>query len=121
MPTIPTRKTAMLAALAAASVSLAPALPARAQTVLAEVPGLDRSMPLAGLRASVARGLPTHGFDDVDVRRLSSAQVAQINYLLHSDRSEGDKRGLIRATLRSPGPLQALITGSVGVGVVVRN
>jgi hypothetical protein len=44
----------------------------------------------------------------VDVRQLSGAQVAQIYSLVHSNRSAGDVRTLIRGTLQ-PGILQRLI------------
>lgn len=119
-----TRKTlapALATALAAAAVTLAPALPVRAQGIFIDPPGLDRGAPLMGVRANVAQQLRFYGLDGVDVRRLSAGQVAQINALLHSDRSQGDIRALIEATLSRPGRLQTILSGSVGVGVAGSN
>jgi hypothetical protein len=70
--------------------------------------GAGETAPLAGQRAFLRAQLPLLGFADVDVRRLSTAQVAQITHLIHSGRSAGDTRGLIRGALR-PGFLQRLI------------
>ncbi|KIT15357.1 hypothetical protein [Jannaschia aquimarina] len=61
--------------------------------------------PLSGPRANVARALPFYGFGDVDVERLSNNQVMQIYSLIHSERSQGDIRQLIRSTIE-PGLLQ---------------
>ncbi len=64
--------------------------------------------PLRGQRADVAVNLPRYGYRDVDVRRLSNGQVAQISALIHSNRSEGDIRSLVASTLRG-GALQRTI------------
>ncbi|MBM2575242.1 hypothetical protein JQC91_02895 [Jannaschia sp. Os4] len=118
-----TRAKALATALAAATVSLAPPLPASAQGVFVPPPSQQRAAPLTGARANIAQQLYQYGYGDVDVRRLTTSQVAQINYLLHAGRSGGDTRALIGAALARPGRLQSLITGnaSVGVGVTRRN
>ncbi|GIT90976.1 hypothetical protein JANAI62_14310 [Jannaschia pagri] len=64
---------------------------------------------LSPMQANVARQLPALGFRNVDVRQLSTVQLAQINHLLHSDRSVGDVRRLVAGTLRR-GPLQRAVT-----------
>ena len=64
-----TRKTlapALATALAAAAVTLAPALPVRAQGIFIDPPGLDRGAPLMGVRANVAQQLRFYGLDGVD-------------------------------------------------------
>lgn len=75
---------------------------------VAPMPGTSMTGPatMSGPRAIIARELPHYGFRDVDVRALSTGQVAQIYALLHSNRSHGDKRGLIGSTLSRDGILQ---------------
>lgn len=69
--------------------------------------------PLRGQRADVAVNLPRYGYRDVDVRRLSNGQIAQISALIHSNRSEGDIRSLVASTLRG-GALQRTIVNTLG-------
>ncbi|MGB3553086.1 MAG: hypothetical protein WBA25_00430 [Jannaschia sp.] len=89
----------LLAAALAATLPLT--APATAQTIfVAPQATALPSGPLVGQRADVARELPRYGYGDVDVRRLSSGQVAQIAHLIYSGRSEGDIRGQIGSTLR---------------------
>ena len=89
---------AILATCLAASL----AAPAAAQSIALPQPdyAVSGDTPLTGTRASVARELPRFGFGDIDVRRLSSGQVAHIHGLVYSGRSDGDIRGHISATLR---------------------
>ncbi len=47
----------------------------------------------------VARELPIHGFDDVDVSKLSAKQLARINEILTSDRSVAQIKGDIGVVL----------------------
>jgi hypothetical protein len=97
MPRIPT-----LAVLLAAALPLQ-AAPAAAQQGVFVAPPPSVTGParqLTGVRADIARELPYYGYGDVDVRRLSAGQVSQIYHLLYSNRSQGDKRGLIGAVLR---------------------
>ena len=112
---------ALAAAVAAATITLVPALPASAQGVFVSPPPARAAAPLTGIRANVAQQLRFYGLGNVDVRRLTGSQVAQINTVLHSDRSEGDKRALIRSALSRPGRLQSVLSGSVGIGVSRRN
>jgi len=77
---------------------------ATAQGVFIPPPGATNGAELKGLRGHVARQLPRYGFGGVDVGRLSSGQVATINSLIHSGRSEGDIGSLIGGVLR-PGVL----------------
>lgn len=96
--------------LAAALTAAALALPAAAQAVFVSPPPLDStSGGLTGQRAEIARELPLLGYRDVDVRRLSRAQVAHIAYLLHSDKSPGDIRGHVGVALRGGGFLQGAV------------
>lgn len=50
-------------------------------------------------RAHLKQTLPQYGFSEVDVDSLSSAQVAQINHILHSSKPASDIRGGIGAVL----------------------
>lgn len=54
---------------------------------------------LTPLQADVARELPNYGFKDVDVRDLSSAQIAHIRHHLYSDNGTAKIRGNIGAVL----------------------
>lgn len=55
--------------------------------------------PLDSLEASVAMELPNYGFDDVDVRDLSTGQIAHIHHLLYSGKGTAEIRGQIGAVL----------------------
>ncbi len=55
--------------------------------------GLDQ------LQQTIANELPIHGFDDVDVTELSTAQLHHIHMLLFSGRSAAQIRGNIGAIL----------------------
>ncbi|MEM7472483.1 MAG: hypothetical protein AAF340_14125 [Pseudomonadota bacterium] len=55
--------------------------------------------PLDTLEASVATELPNYGFKDVDVRDLSTGQIAHIHHLLYSGKGVADIRGQIGAVL----------------------
>jgi hypothetical protein len=90
----------LTAALVAAALSL-PALSAAAQgAFVSPPPAAATETPLRGVRAAIARELPRFGYPDVDVRRLGPSQVAHIHYFVFSNRSQGDIRGAIGATLR---------------------
>lgn len=65
---------------------------------------------LSKIEQQVARELPNYGFD-IDVRKLSSGQVAAIYAILHSGNSERGKRGLIQSTIGGPDTLRGLIFG----------
>lgn len=93
--------TRTLTILAVMATTLAPvATAANAQGVFLS-PNVSTQRPqLTGLRAHVQSELPNFGYRNVDVRRLSNGQVAHINSLIHSGRSNGDIRGMIGATLR---------------------
>ena len=54
---------------------------------------------LTSLQTDIARELPKYGFRDVDVKSLSTAQVAHIRHLLYSDRGVAHIRGNIGAIL----------------------
>ncbi|WP_371156661.1 hypothetical protein [Jannaschia sp. 2305UL9-9] len=77
------------------------AAPAQSQNVLVQpqITG-DARAPLSGQRVNLARDLAFYGYRDVDVRSLSNAQVAQIDHLVHSGRSNNQVRSLIGSTLR---------------------
>ncbi|MEM8822586.1 MAG: hypothetical protein AAGF30_03155 [Pseudomonadota bacterium] len=96
-------------ALALAIGALAVATPAAAEGVFVPPPDFARVdpdlPPLTGARANVQRQLPRFGYHNVDVRRLSTAQVSAINSLVHSDEAIGDIRIQIRSALR-PGIIQ---------------
>ena len=83
-----------------AALALAFPMAASAQGVFVPPPGDVAGAPLTGQRAHVSRELPRYGYGGVDVRRLSSGQVAAIASFLHSGRSEGDVRSLIGGVLR---------------------
>ena len=51
------------------------------------------------IREHIKKELPYYGFRDVDVDGLTSAQVAHINYLLHSNNSASGIKGGIGAVL----------------------
>lgn len=51
------------------------------------------------MREGVARELPIHGFEDVDVSKLDAKQLARINDILHSDRSAAQIKGDIGVVL----------------------
>ncbi len=55
--------------------------------------------PLTHLQRTVSTELKTYGFKDVDVRSLSSGQIAHIHHLLYSDRGVAQIRGQIGAIL----------------------
>lgn len=99
-----------------ATLALAVALAAAAA---APGPVAAQAAQLTGQRLHISRELPRYGFRDVDVGRLSNAQVHQIAYLIHSNRSHGDVQGLIGATLRR-GFLQRGVDVLVGVEAGVR-
>lgn len=52
------------------------------------------------LRLLVEQELPSWGYSDVDVSQLTTAQVAQLHHIMHSDRTHSDKLQLIRSVLR---------------------
>ena len=56
---------------------------------------------LTQLQASVSKVLPVYGYSDVDVTKLSSAQLAQINHLAGSNRGHGAIRGSIGAVIEN--------------------
>lgn len=56
---------------------------------------------LTKLQASVSQVLPVYGYTDVDVTKLSSAQLAQINHLAGSSKGHGDIRGSIGAVIEN--------------------
>lgn len=91
------RRTLTTAALAALTLTT-PAL-AQGVSVSPQITGAP-SAPLTGQRADLSRKLAFYGYRDVDVRRLSNTQVAQINHLVHSGRSNNAVRSLIGSTLR---------------------
>lgn len=68
--------------------------------------------PRDQLLAAVARELPVYGFTEVDPRTLSRAQLAQIHHIMHSDRSESDKRAMIQSALGGPNTLRGLLFGN---------
>lgn len=53
----------------------------------------------APIREHLKQELPTWGYADVDVDGLTTAQVAHINHLLHSNKSPAQIRGNIGAIL----------------------
>ncbi|SFJ09168.1 hypothetical protein [Jannaschia pohangensis] len=93
--TIQTLTAAALVALAITPTTLS------AQGVFIDAPTSATSTAgLSGLRREIARELPRYGYRDVDVRSLSSGQVAHIYNLLHAGRSGNDTRNLIGGVLR---------------------
>ncbi|MDA8746936.1 hypothetical protein N9M66_01855 [Litoreibacter sp.] len=56
---------------------------------------------LTQLQRSVSHVLPTYGYSDVDVRKLNSAQLAQINHLAGSNKGHADIRGSIGAVIEN--------------------
>lgn len=60
---------------------------------------LSAETPLTPLQQDVASELPNYGFNDVDVRSLSPAQIAHIKHLLYSNQSVAKIRGNIGAVL----------------------
>ena len=62
------------------------------------------------LRLSVRHELPRYGVE-VDVRSLSTAQLAAIHHILHSDHSHSEKRGLIRSAVGGAHSLRGLLLG----------
>ncbi len=88
-------------AIAAAAVLSAP-LAASAQGVFLAPPSdVIGGQQLSGQDRQLRSELRRYGFGNVDVTRLSNRQRVIINQFVHSGRSEGDIRGLIRTTLRS--------------------
>ena len=61
------------------------------------------------LRAQVGSRLDRNGFRQVDVDRLSTGQLAALHGHMNSQRSEGDKRALIRSTLGGRNSLRGLL------------
>ena len=55
--------------------------------------------PLDTLEASIASELPNYGFADVDVRDLSTGQIAHIHHLLYSGKGTAEIKGQIGAVL----------------------
>lgn len=67
---------------------------------------------LTQLELSVARDLREYGFRDVDVERLTPAQLAAIHHIASASVNEGEKRGVIRSILGGRGTLR----GALGIG-----
>ncbi len=84
------------------------------RTTAATLAGLLTLMPAAAqadrspMEKNVARELRTYGFGEVDVDTLTSGQVAALHHILHSKRSTGDKRALIKSTLGGRNSLRGL-------------
>ena len=76
--------------------------------MLAAAPAAQAS---SQLRAAVARDLPGY-VRGVDVSQLSTAQLGGIYAIIHSPRSESDKRRLIKSSLGGRHSLRSLF----GVG-----
>jgi hypothetical protein len=85
------------------------AAPTVAQTAFVPPPSeaARTTPPPSSLDRSLTFDLRRYGFDDVDVRRLSTAQRAAIHHFAHSDLPESQIRSQIGATLRG-GLLQRL-------------
>lgn len=101
---MPTRLPLVFAALLAATAG-----PAAAQGVFVPPPGQSSgpsSEGLIGVRAHVQNQLPIWGYPGVDVRNLTLSQVATINSVIHSGRSEVDVRAKIGQIIRRGGLLQ---------------
>ncbi|WP_298295746.1 hypothetical protein [uncultured Litoreibacter sp.] len=56
---------------------------------------------LTQLQKSVSTVLPTYGYADVDVTKLNSSQLAQINHLAGSNKGHADIRGSIGAVIEN--------------------
>jgi hypothetical protein len=67
--------------------------------VAALLAGAPTGAEASQVREALARELPLYGFRDVDVGRLTTSQVVQIYTIMHSPRSQGDKRRIIRSAL----------------------
>lgn len=89
----------MIAAAMLTALTVTPAASAQADYVSPPLT-VAQHAPLTGQRANIARDLPHYGYRDVDVRSLSTSQVAQIDHLIHSGRSNNAIRGLIGSTLK---------------------
>ena len=83
------RHTLAFAALASLAISLAP-VPAAANGV-------------SQLRESLRHDIRLY-YPEADVDALSAGQLAQIHVIVHSQRSESDKRMLVRSALGRQGP-----------------
>ncbi|WGH79830.1 hypothetical protein [Jannaschia ovalis] len=76
----------------------------------ATAPASAQTGGVANIRVHLAQELPIYGFRDVDVSRLSSSQVLQIEQIIHSGREDSNIRSRI-ATVIEGGLLQRLIFG----------
>ena len=59
------------------------------------------------LLQNVSRELPRY-FRDVDATTLSQSQLAALSLIMHSSRTEGDKRALMRSVIGGPNTLRGL-------------
>lgn len=91
----------MTRSILAAVLALGLPIPAAAQGVFVPPPGSVVARDAqSGLRAHVARELRYYGLGGVDVGALTPGQVAHVNAILHSGRSQGDIRALVRSAVR---------------------
>lgn len=72
---------------------------ASAQGIFGPGQAIGPTAQLTPMQRQVDRDLPRYGVRDVDVRDLTPGQVASIYSLMHSNRSAGDVRLLIRSAV----------------------
>ena len=98
-------------ALVALALALA-AAPATAQGVFVEpniAIGPREPVSLTGAQRTARMNLERYGLRDVDVRRLSSGQLAQINHHVSRDRPSGEIRNQLETVVSGRGLGQRLL------------